>query len=338
MYPRVTFVIPTYNAAEHISQCLESIMRQDFPKDKIEILIADGGSTDKTVQIAESYNTTVIPNPRRLAECGVQAGVMKANGDLIVIFAADNELYSREWLKKVSIPFIKDDEIAAVWGRLISGKADPAINKYFELIQSDPFSHFMNKNLEYYLTHSKVVKGENGAYYVFKVSESKPLVWGANGLTYRKSSIQQIWDTDKYLGDNDAFQCMIEATTNKVAYVPSLLTYHHHVKSIQEWTTKWKRNFSSHFLEQRKSRNLNWVFTENFNVKLAMWVIYSLCPFFSLMDSIKNAVRDRNRYWLYHPTACLTQTLIYVSILLFTLKGRRALTEKLFKSSSFAHI
>ncbi|MCJ7631523.1 glycosyltransferase [Candidatus Bathyarchaeota archaeon] len=330
MYPKVTFVIPTYNASKLLPRCLKSIAVQDYPRDRVEVLVVDGGSNDKTVDIAKAFGARVVPNPKRLAEYGVQSGVLEADGDLVVVFAADNELHSREWLKKVSVPFIENPGIAAVWGRLISGTDDSPVNKYFELIQNDPFSNFFNKNLEHYLAHSKMVGGQDANYYVFKVAVDKPLIWGANGLTYRKNSVRQFWDRHTYLGDNDAFQSMIESGDNIVAYMPSLLIYHHHVNSIQNWVTKWKRNFSKHFLEKRKDRNLNWVFTEHFKLKLVMWLIYSLIPVLAFADSVKNAIRDRNRHWMYHSIACFTQTLIYIYICLFTLKGRQMISEQLF--------
>ena len=52
MQPKITFSIPTYNTASDLPDCLNSIRSQDYPQDKIEIIIADGGSEDDTVEIA----------------------------------------------------------------------------------------------------------------------------------------------------------------------------------------------------------------------------------------------------------------------------------------------
>ena len=53
--PGFSFVIPTYNSGEKIRRCLESIRTQDYPQDNVQLLIADGGSTDDTIDIAREY-------------------------------------------------------------------------------------------------------------------------------------------------------------------------------------------------------------------------------------------------------------------------------------------
>ena len=47
--PSVSIVIPTYNSAKVLGECLHSIVDQDYPKDKLEVIIADGGSFSSNV-------------------------------------------------------------------------------------------------------------------------------------------------------------------------------------------------------------------------------------------------------------------------------------------------
>jgi glycosyltransferase involved in cell wall biosynthesis len=89
-YPKITFSIPTYNAEKHLVACLNSIKRQKYPKEKLEILVADGGSEDRTVEIAKEFGARVLNNPKRLADYGAKINAKNATGDLFVIFAADN--------------------------------------------------------------------------------------------------------------------------------------------------------------------------------------------------------------------------------------------------------
>ena len=53
--PSISIVIPTYNSERTLSLCLGSIAEQDYPREKIEIIIADGGSKDRTLEIAEKF-------------------------------------------------------------------------------------------------------------------------------------------------------------------------------------------------------------------------------------------------------------------------------------------
>jgi glycosyltransferase involved in cell wall biosynthesis len=306
--PSVSFIIPTYNASVHIESCLMSIRGQDYPRDKVEVLISDGGSGDNTLELAKKYDCRIIYNPKRLAEYGVQIGVEKAIGEFLVVFAADNELVGNDWLRKVINVFYNDKDISAVWGRLESGKDDTALNKYFALIQSDPLNWFLNQNLSKYMR--RAIK-RNGDCFIFYVNPSIPLVWGANGLSYRTARIRGIWAQGGYLGDNDAFQYMVEQGNNKVAYFRTPFVYHHHVAKLGDWVKKWQRNFRSHLLDKQKTRNMNWVFTGNFKIKLALWVIYSSIPIFSFLHSVYLIFRDRKIHWLYHPICCFLQTGVY---------------------------
>ncbi len=315
----ISFIIPTYNAASHIETCLRSIRTQKYLQDKVEILVLDGGSTDVTLTIASTYNCRILKNEKKLAEYGVQLGVREATGKFLVVFAADNELTGNDWIDKVVDTFNNDQDISAVWGKLVSGEGDHALNKYFELIQSDPLNWFLNKNLDKY---KKEVFVDDKGFFKFNVNCRKPLVWGANGLAYRAEKIKKIWAQEGYLGDNDAFQYMIEQGDDKVAYFDGPFVYHHHVAKLGDWIKKWQRNFIQHLADKHQTRNMNWAFTDNFKIKLFFWVLYSLLFFIPLLQSIYLSLRDRNIYWLYHPVANSIQFTVYLFLVIFSKKGR----------------
>lgn len=321
--PKVSFIIPIFNAERHLRRCLLSIRAQAYPQDLIEIIAADGGSGDSSIDIAGKFGATVVRNPKRLAEYGLQVGIRHASGDIAVIFAADNELHSTDWINRVTEAFDHDPECSAVWGPLRSGEDDPALNKYFELIQSDPMTFFMNKNIQYYLNDEKTE--EIGGRYCFRVDPARPLVWGANGLALKRALVAPLWAQDGYLGDNDAFQKMVESGHNRVAYIPGLVTYHHHVGEIKDWVRKWKRNFLQHFLDKLETRNTNWLFVENFRTRLLLWMLYSTNPLVSGVHALYLCVRDRNPYWAYHPLLCALQTAVYGYLVVTTPKGRKTI-------------
>lgn len=138
-----------------------------------------------------------------------------------------------------------------------------------------------------------------------------------------------IWDTDEYLGDNDAFQAMVEAGSRIVAYSYDLEVYHHHVTALWSWRRKWGRNFEKHFLQNVETRNLNWLFVPHFNSKLAAWTLYSLVPVVSVPFAFYRALRDGDWRWLYHPAAAFLQASTYLKILLGTGKGRSYLRGRI---------
>jgi len=87
--PRVTIAMPAYNEEAYIEACVASVQAQDYPADLIEILVADGRSTDKTRAIllrlaAADRRIRVIDNPARLQAAGLGLIVKESKGDVIV--------------------------------------------------------------------------------------------------------------------------------------------------------------------------------------------------------------------------------------------------------------
>lgn len=320
--PGFTIIIPVYNSEARISDCLERIKAQDYPVEKVQIIVADGGSTDNTVAIARGYGVTVIDNPDRLAEHGVRVGMALAEREFVVIFADDNEFARGNWLAVVEGIFTENPGVSAFFCRLGASPDDPAINQYYGLVDPEPLSFFLNKNLSFYLAGAPAKRVSGVAYQVFEVDPKKPLIWGANGLTFRTGIIKPIWDTDIYMADIDAFQIMHEQGNRQVAYSRELIVYHHHVSSLMQWRGKWKRNFQQHFLSHVQTRNLNWLYVRHFNIKIMLWTLYSLIPIFSGADALYRSVRYRDWHWLYHPAAAFLQATTYLQVLLFTREGR----------------
>lgn len=319
--PKFSFCLPVYNASCYLQECLESIFSQDYPQGKIEVLLVDGGSTDNTLEIAKRFPVRIFDNPKRLADFGAKISAKNATGDLFVIFAADNGLVGRDWLRSTAELFRKEENLCALWGRMISGEKDSPLNRYYELIQNDPLSFFVNKNLQGYIKSSRVKRIGDRKAYIFKVDKEKPLVWGANGLVYGTNLVRDIILRTGFIADNDVFQTMIESGNNKVAFSPELNTYHHHIRNIRQWVGKWCRDFGTHFLKHRKSRNMGWAFDRNFNKKLTLWIFYAGIPIFSLIHAIYLTFRDRNIHWLYHPIASFLQLVTYPWIVLTTKEG-----------------
>lgn len=86
--PKVSLIITAYNEERRIKEKLENTMKLDYPRDKLEIIIASDGSTDKTHEIVESYadrGVKLFIVPDRKGKENAQAEAVKiANGDILV--------------------------------------------------------------------------------------------------------------------------------------------------------------------------------------------------------------------------------------------------------------
>jgi succinoglycan biosynthesis protein ExoA len=84
----VSVVIPVLNEERYIEACLASVLAQDYPADRFEVIVADGGSTDRTRTIVEGMaarhpNLRLIDNPGRLQAAGLNAAILASRGDVI---------------------------------------------------------------------------------------------------------------------------------------------------------------------------------------------------------------------------------------------------------------
>ncbi len=87
--PFVTIAMPCLDEERHIERCLHSVVAQDYPRDKFEIIVADGGSKDDTRAILDRLSRRdprirVIDNPDRIQAAGMNRAIREARGSVIV--------------------------------------------------------------------------------------------------------------------------------------------------------------------------------------------------------------------------------------------------------------
>lgn len=97
-------VVPVRNEEAFIAQCIESIAGNDYPKDRLEILVYDGISTDRTrsilAQLAERYPMIwVRDNPAKVVPAALNAGILEARGEVVLRMDAHAE-YPRNYIGK----------------------------------------------------------------------------------------------------------------------------------------------------------------------------------------------------------------------------------------------
>jgi len=112
--PFISIIIPMRNAERTLKACLDSLVNLNYPKSKLEIILLDGMSTDKSRQIASEYNVKLISNPKISIASGRNLGFHIAKGDLIAFTDADCML-DRNWLAN-SIKYFDDSSVAGITG------------------------------------------------------------------------------------------------------------------------------------------------------------------------------------------------------------------------------
>lgn len=112
--PTVSFIIPAYNEEETILDTIKSVLESDYPKDKIEIIVVNDGSTDRTAEVVKTIKDKRVKliNKKNSGKAdSLNKGIEKAKGEIIVTLDADSYI-EKDSLRKM-ISYFKDD-VAAV--------------------------------------------------------------------------------------------------------------------------------------------------------------------------------------------------------------------------------
>lgn len=122
----ISVVVPVYNAAAVLHDCVRSILGQAYPRDRFEAIFVDNGSTDASRAILESYGASLIllSEPRRGAAAARNAGIRAACHDYIACTDADC-VADPSWLAALA-----DCAARTPWAGLIGGsvRALPSAN------------------------------------------------------------------------------------------------------------------------------------------------------------------------------------------------------------------
>lgn len=119
MDKQVSIIIRTYNEQKHIDNLLKSICEQDFPMDKLQVVMVDSGSNDKTLDIVSKYPVEIVHIKPEDFTFGysLNKGIEHANGEYIIMISAHCYPIDNNWISNMIMPFNKDDKTGVVYGK-----------------------------------------------------------------------------------------------------------------------------------------------------------------------------------------------------------------------------
>lgn len=129
-YPRVSVIVPIYNSAEKISLTLESVLDQKYPD--YEIIIVDGGSTDRSIDVVKNYRDERI-HLYSVSEFHryemLNRGISQATGEYInCLFAGDFYIHNLTLLHMMDVALDNKKPDLVFCGTLLrDGKREPKI-------------------------------------------------------------------------------------------------------------------------------------------------------------------------------------------------------------------
>ena len=196
----ITVAMLSYQDERILEECLASVRNQTYDQSLVSILLVDGGSTDRTLEIARKYGATVISRPE-LKDQPQQRGEIVMNApttDLIMPFSADNRLQERDALARMVETFSDESLVACSTWRYGYRRSDPILTRYFALIGgNDPIAVGLGKAdrapYDAKVWHSFGEVEDLGQFYrvKFEPDPGKVPTLGANGFAYRKDLLQK---------------------------------------------------------------------------------------------------------------------------------------------------
>jgi GT2 family glycosyltransferase len=113
-FPSVTVVVPVCNGEETIQPLLESLQKLDYDRNKVEVIVVDGNSTDKTREIVKKYPVKLVIEKQKGLNLARNIGIKLGNGEIIAFTDSDCRVPTN-WITKIVENF-KDPRVSCVGG------------------------------------------------------------------------------------------------------------------------------------------------------------------------------------------------------------------------------
>lgn len=173
--PLVSVLIGTYNRANLINRCLDSILNQSY--ENIEIIIVNDASSDNTISVLEKYVNN-YPNKIRFINNGINKGISynsnlaysQAKGEYLALVGDDDEWHNQEKIAKQIKVFKENKKLGIVSTYWNDVKDDAILRQHNPVVEKDPIC--------------QILKG-NGVYCGSTVLISKPAWESVNGFDER---------------------------------------------------------------------------------------------------------------------------------------------------------
>lgn len=128
--PFVSIVIPAYNEELNIAKTLETLKQQDYTG-KMEIVVCDNNSKDRTSEIATEHGARVVKETQKGTRFAYDRAMRESKGEIIIATNADT-LLPKNWVSKIVAAY-NDPEVVGVGTRVKFYNAPNWVNTYLDI-------------------------------------------------------------------------------------------------------------------------------------------------------------------------------------------------------------
>jgi mycofactocin system glycosyltransferase len=128
--PDVSIVIPVKDRAGELKRCLTSLSSLSYPKEKLQVIVVDDGSSDESPMVAQQFRTLLVPSGGigRGPAAARNVGASMATGEILAFIDSDCTA-SKEWLRDL-IPAFNNPAMAAVGGQVDGMCTESPVDRY----------------------------------------------------------------------------------------------------------------------------------------------------------------------------------------------------------------
>lgn len=314
-YPSISIVTTSYNSdLEVFERVLKSIKAQDYPKSKIEHFVADGGSTNGTIELAKKYNCAVIIKKELQEEINARMydGIKKSKNEIIAIIETDNILPDKSWLKRMTEPLMDHDNIFCTYNaHNCFKKSMSLLSRYCALFGvSDPVLFYLNKSDkmpwnvdEIYSKGSLLRRNKNYSIVIFN-HESLPTL-GDNGCLIRRDVFNKSNISQSDFIHLDLFSELLSLGYNNFGVVHNCI-FHITGSNIYNMIRR-RLHYRKVYFENKKYVRKYLVFnpySKQDNINILKFCIYTMTLIEPLIQSLKGYLKIHDIAWFLHPIMC----------------------------------
>ncbi len=210
--PFVSIISAVRNEEEHIEDLIKSLLNLDYPKNKYEIIISDGLSTDRTAEIVRKFKRVkLLENKKEKTPFGRNLAIKNSKGEYIAVTDGDC-IVDKNWLKVLVKEIISSPkEVVAAGGPNKIIESDPVISKVIGHMQ-------------------ETFLGSGGSAQSYKIKEKKYVNSIPNcNILYKKDIIERfgLYDETFDLGEDGELNFRLQKKGYKFLYLPDAIVNHH---------------------------------------------------------------------------------------------------------------
>jgi glycosyltransferase involved in cell wall biosynthesis len=295
-FPRLSVIIPTLNAEAILENCLASIVRQTYPHDCYEIILADAHSTDRTRAIGKKFGAIILDDHGKNMEEGKRLALQHATGEFIVFVDADNEITHADYLELAVKALAANPQSLGVESYYLPSPRMSSFCAYLtaRLHISDPVCWLMSAN-----PHLVARAGDVERWVLPDGTFSYPL--GANGFVYRHADLKSVQANEKFQ-DTHVAMFLMKNGQREWLRISGRGVHHYYIQTLGKFVQK-RRRATVHFLRVQEEMPVNWM-KEKPPVPLWLAAFYCVSFFGPLWHTLRGLIRDRDARWFWHLLAC----------------------------------